>query len=84
MTSGGTCIGVNTSFVYRSFATHIMSCLQSNSVFACNRGRASLRGFAKLHKFQKSELTIEVGGWVQVSLGFFWVKIRRKVVLNKY
>ena len=29
------------------------------------------RGFAKKKKFQKSEITMEVGGRVQVSLGFF-------------
>ena len=28
-----------------------------------------VRGFAK--KFQKSEIIMEVGGWVQVSLGIF-------------
>ena len=26
-------------------------------------------------KFQKSEITMEVGGWVQVSLGIFFGKI---------
>ena len=30
-----------------------------------------LRGFASKKKFKKSELTMEVGGWVQVSLGIF-------------
>ena len=29
----------------------------------------SLRGFAKLNKFQKSKNNLEVGGWVQVSFG---------------
>ena len=28
----------------------------------------SIRGFAKNKKFKKSEITMEVGGWVQVSL----------------
>ena len=27
------------------------------------------RGFAKLKKFKKSKITMEVGGWVQISLG---------------
>ena len=27
-------------------------------------------GFAKKNKFEKSEITMEVGGWVQVSLVF--------------
>ena len=27
-----------------------------------------IRGFAKKRKFQKSEITMEVGGWIQVSL----------------
>ena len=31
-----------------------------------------LRGFAKKNKFQKSEITMEVGGWVQVSLVIFF------------
>ena len=29
-------------------------------------------GFAKLEKFQKNEITMEVGGWVQVSLEQNW------------
>ena len=29
----------------------------------------SVRGFAKLTKFQKSEITLEMGRWIQVSLG---------------
>ena len=29
----------------------------------------AFRGLAKKQKFQKSEITMEVGGWVQVSLG---------------
>ena len=32
----------------------------------------SFRGFAKKRKFQKSEITMEVGGLVQVSLGIFF------------
>ena len=32
---------------------------------------ALFRGFAK-KKIPKSEITMEVGGWVQVSLGFFF------------
>ena len=27
------------------------------------------KGLCKEHKFKKSEITMEVGGWVQVSLG---------------
>ena len=34
-------------------------------------GLNGVRGFAKKTKFQKSEITREVGGWVQVSLGIF-------------
>ena len=30
-----------------------------------------LRGFAKLNKFHRNEITMEVGGWVQVLLIFF-------------
>ena len=30
-----------------------------------------VRGFAKKEKFQKCEITMEMGGWVQVSLRFF-------------
>ena len=32
-----------------------------------------VRDFAKKDKFQKSEITMEVGGLVEVSLGIFWV-----------
>ena len=43
-----------------------------------------LRGFAK-KKVQKSEITMEVGGWwVQVSLGIFLVENRPKIALNGY
>ena len=31
-----------------------------------------LRGFAKKKKFRKSDITMEVGAWVQVSLGFLF------------
>ena len=31
-----------------------------------------VRGFAKKRKFLKSEITMEVDGWVQVSLGFLF------------
>ena len=31
------------------------------------------KGLCKEKKLQKSEITMEVGGWVQVSLNFFWV-----------
>ena len=31
-----------------------------------------LKGLCKEKKFQKSEITLEVGGWVQVSLGIFF------------
>ena len=34
----------------------------------------SVRGFAKKNNFKKSEFTTEVGGWVQVSLGYFFGK----------
>ena len=30
-----------------------------------------VRGFAKKKKLKKSEITLEVGVWFQVSLGFF-------------
>ena len=44
-----------------------------------------LRGFAKNCFFQKSQITMEVGGWVQVSLGiFFLVENRPKIALNQY
>ena len=33
-----------------------------------------LRGFAKLKKFQKNEITMEVAGRVHVSLGIFFLK----------
>ena len=42
-----------------------------------------VRGFAKKEKFQKSEFTMEVGGWVQVSLGFF-LENHPKIALSQY
>ena len=36
---------------------------------ATNILHKTLRRFAKLNKFQKTELTLEVGGWDHVSLG---------------
>ena len=39
---------------------------------------------AKKRKFQKSEITMEVGGWVQVSLGIFVVEDHPKIALNQY
>ena len=32
-----------------------------------------VRGFAKKEKIPKIQITIEVGGWVQVSLGIFFL-----------
>ena len=43
-----------------------------------------LRGFAKKEKFQKSEISREVGGWVQVSLGIFFGENRPKIALNQW
>ena len=45
--------------------------------------RIVLRGYAETKKFKISEITIEVGGWVQVSLGFFWLENRPKIALNQ-
>ena len=42
--------------------------LMANSVAG---GCWEFRVFAKKEKIKKSELTMEVGGWVQVSLDFF-------------
>ena len=45
--------------------------------------RLAFRGFAKKNKFQKSEITMELGGWVQVSLGIFVVENHPKIPLNQ-
>ena len=46
---------------------------------------AVFRGFAKKNKFQKSEITMIVGGWVLVSLGILLLlKNRPKIALNQY
>ena len=42
-----------------------------------------VRGSAE-KKFHKSEITMEVGGWVQVSLGIFFVENRSKISLNQW
>ena len=42
-------------------------------------------GFLVSKKFKKSEITMKVGGWVHVSLGFsVVVENRPKIVLNQY
>ena len=47
--------------------------------------KLSYKGLCKEKKFQKSEITMEVGGWVQVSLGIFvCVENRPKTALNQY
>ena len=35
-------------------------------------------------KIQKFEITMEVGGWVQVSLGIFFLESRPEIALNQY
>ena len=40
---------------------------------------AVVRGSAKNEKFQKSEYNLEVGGWVQVSLGFLFGKSSQNI-----
>ena len=43
-----------------------------------------VRGFAKDFFLQKSEITREVGGWVQVSLGLFFLGENcPKIALNQ-
>ena len=41
-------------------------------------------GAVQRKQFQKSEITMEVGGWVQVSLGFFVLENHPKIPLNQY
>ena len=43
---------------------------------------APSKGLCKVKKFKKSEITMEVGGWVQVSLGFF-LENCPKIALNQ-
>ena len=38
----------------------------------------------RIFVLQKSEITMEVGVWVQVSLGIFCVENRPKIALNQY
>ena len=42
------------------------------------------KGLGKEFFPQKFEITMEVGRWVQVSLGFFFGGNHRKVTLNQY
>ena len=56
----------------------IAKCNALLKTYAC-----TVRGLAKKKKKKKSEITTEVGGWVQVSLGFFWEN-RPKTALNQY
>ena len=41
-------------------------------------------GALQRKKRKKSKITMEVGGWVQVSLGMFCVENRPKIALNQY
>ena len=43
-----------------------------------------LLGSAKNFFLQKSDYTMEVGGWVQISLGTFLLENRPKIVLNQW
>ena len=68
-------------------STHAHTCIFFR-MLPCGMGTfptssALLRGFAKKKKFQKSEFTMEVGGWVQGSLGFFFEFIP-KIAVNHY
>ena len=38
----------------------------------------------KEKKFKKSEITMEVGGWVQVTFGIFFMENHPKIALNQY
>ena len=42
------------------------------------------KGPCKEEKSQKSEFTMEVGGWVQVSLGIFVVENQHPIAINQY
>ena len=44
----------------------------------------SAKGLCKEKKFQKSKNTMEVGGWVQVSIRIFCVENYPKIALNQY
>ena len=46
-------------------------CFPERRTIQHRKKRVGIRGFAK-KKFQKSEIIMEVGGWVQVSLGIFF------------
>ena len=45
--------------------------------------RTPIRGCAKTKNSKKSEIIMEVGGWVQISLGIF-LENHPKIALNQY
>ena len=45
--------------------------------------KTKFRGFAKKKK-SKSEIAMEVGGWVQVSLGICFLENRPKIGLKQF
>ena len=45
--------------------------------------KSTFRGFAMTFSPHKSEITMEVGGWVQASLRIFFVENRPKIALNQ-
>ena len=58
------------------------SALESHR-YACLSAYITYLGAFK-KKIQKSEITMEVGGWVQVSFGFFLLENRPEIALNQY
>ena len=46
-------------------------------------GAIRLKALCKKDKLQNSENTMEVGGWVQVSLGIFFLN-HPQIALNQY
>ena len=60
------------------------SCLYSFLEIQLILTSVSLRGRAKNFFPQKSEITVEMGVWVKVSLGIFLVENHPKTALNQY
>ena len=80
--------------VFNNLTLHIMicsevlvslpvpACLYETTLFRLRFCLVVIRGMAKKEKIQKSEIPMEVGGWVQVSLGIFFLN-PPKIALNQ-
>ena len=57
----------------------VPACLYDTTLLRLRFSLVVIRGMAKKEQIQISEIAMEVGGWVQVSLGFFFFKSSQNI-----